>query len=935
MRGPSMKRALFTLALGALLSLGSAAPASAEFGLSEFDVTFTDSEGPGAGIVQQAGAHPYAMTTSLRFISESTGEGGEETEEAAKDIFLTQPKGFVGNPTAVPFCATSDFLTQADVDLPLPVSSCPDAAAVGTTATQLSSKGGSGPLFGAVYNLEPPPGVASKLGFWISGVPVTIEIGVSEEPPFNLLANVTNVSQVLEVLGSEVTLWGNPADPVHDPVRGHCLEPLEGKSAGECKAEISVIPFLTMPRSCEGPLRTDYAIDSWQNPGVFVKGFTESEAMTGCGKLAFGPEIDLSPTTTQAESASGLEIAIDVSDEGFENPDGEAGADIEAIRLALAPGITVNPSAAEGLGVCTLAQFQNASLNSGGCPGASKLGTIEADAPVLENHTLRGSFYLAAQKDNPFGSLLAAYLFIRDEELGIFMKLPTEIKTNQATGQIEAITRDLPPFPLERVRVRLSSGARAPLITPPTCGTHTSTATLTPSSGAAGLIEHSSFQISSGPGGAPCPAGDIPPFDPGFEAGSENNAAGSFSPFAMRLTRQDGSQDLTKFSAALPPGMLGSLRGVGKCPDAAIAGAKAKAGRAEQASPSCPASSKIGSVKAGAGVGSALTYVDGSLYLSGPYNGAPLSVVAIVPAVAGPFDVGTVVTRVALKLNPITAQVEVDGSRSDPIPHILEGIPLKARDIRVLTDRPKFTLNPTSCDEMQTQAQIFGSFADVFNPADDIALGRSARFQASSCASLGFKPKLAFKLKGGTKRGDHPAFQATYTPRPGDANAEGLVVRLPRSAFLDQAHIRTICTRVQFAADACPPAARYGKVKASTPLLDEALEGPVWLRSSNHNLPDLVFDLKGIVDIEVSARIDSLRGGIRSTLTDLPDAPITSFTLQMQGGRKGLIVNSRNLCSKPSKAGVQLSGHNGKASSTKPVLKPDCGGKRRAAKRGK
>ncbi|HEY8809406.1 MAG TPA: hypothetical protein VIM28_05235, partial [Solirubrobacterales bacterium] len=468
------------------------------------------------------------------------------------------------------------------------------------------------------------------------------------------------------------------------------------------------------------------------------------------------------------------------------------------------------------------------------------------------------------------------------------------------------------------------------------CGTYTTNSVFTPWSDPANpRTVNSDFQITSGVNGGPCPSGGIPPFHPRFEAGAINNNAGSFSPFNMRLIREDGEQDMTKFSSILPPGELGSLAGVSKCPDSAIANAKSKTGRQELASPSCPANSLIGHTLAGAGVGSALTYVGGQIYLGGPYHGDPLSVISVTPAVAGPFDAGTVVVQLALNLNPKTAEVEVDGSKSDPIPHILKGIVLKLRDLRVYVDRPNFTLNPTSCDESKAKAKLFGSYLNVFDPADDKPVDLSSRYQAANCLNLGFKPDLKLKLKGGTKRGGHPGLTATYTPRKGDANVKGLVVRLPRSAFLDQAHIRTTCTRVQFAAKACPKAAQYGFIKAWTPLLDEPLEGPVYLRSSNHKLPDLVFDLHGLVDVEVATRIDSVKGGIRATVEDAPDAPLSKVLLKMQGQKKGLIINSRNLCGSTNRANVAFTGQNGKEFDAKPALQPECGGGRKAKRAGR
>jgi hypothetical protein len=335
---------------------------------------------------------------------------------------------------------------------------------------------------------------------------------------------------------------------------------------------------------------------------------------------------------------------------------------------------------------------------------------------------------------------------------------------------------------------------------------------------------------------------------------------------------------------------------VSQCPDRLIAQIAAKSGREELASPTCPADSRIGSVFAGAGAGSQLTYVPGSIYLAGPLGKAPLSVLAVVPAVAGPFDVGVVTTRQALDLDPVSAQVEVDGALSDPIPHILAGIPLAVRDIQVSVDRPQFTLNPTSCLKKTIASALWGGGLDPFSPFDDAPVARSQRFQAANCASLGFKPRFSLSLEGGTRRGGHPALTAQVRPRPGDANLARAVARFPRSTFLDQAHIRTVCTRVQFAASSCPPGSIYGRVKAFTPLLEEPLKGPVYLRSSDNLLPDLVFDLHGLVDIEASARTDSVKGKLRVTFPSIPDAPVSKVLVQMQGGKKGLLINSRNIC---------------------------------------
>ncbi len=915
------------LTLGALLcatALLAAAPAAqAAFGLSAFSVTYTDAEGQP---VTQAGSHPFAMSTSLHFNTAP----GNKLEAAAKDIIVTQPAGFIGNPTAVPRCSSADFLTPYHLSTGDIVSSCPDAAAVGTIEVQLAASEEAGSLYGAVYDLTPPPGVAAKLGFWIENFPITIELGVSETPPYNILGGPTNITQTVEVTGAVLTLWGNPGDSRHNSLRGRCLNPTSGESLGGCAAGVAS-PFLTMPRSCGTPLTTLYAADPWSAPGAFVTGSFTAAAMGGCEKLGFGPELTARPTTSSAESASGLDLEIEVPGiEGLSSPEGTAPADIEATEVRLPAGVTVNPSAAEGLGVCTQAQFEAASLANPGCPQASKLGSLEVETPVLERHTLRGAFYLAEPHQNPFGSLLAAYLTIKDEELGVFVKLPAKITTDPATGQIVTTVQDMPPFPLSHVAVHLRSGPRAPLITPPSCGTYTTEATLTPSSGAAPLPSPSSFQIASGPGGGPCPA--ALPFAPGFSAGTANNAASAYSPFAMRITRNDGEADLTRFSATLPVGVVGKIAGLEQCPDAAIEAAKARSGKEELASPSCPAASRVGSVVAGAGVGTALTYVPGSLYLAGPYKGAPLSVAAIVPAVAGPFDVGTVVTRVGLQLNPQSGRVEVDGAASDPIPHILEGIPLKLRDLRVYADRPGFTTNATGCTEKSTEATLWSDTGATANPF--------ARYQAASCASLDFKPKLALSLKGATKRAGHPALRTVltfpYRPGPGHANVGGGQITLPPTEFIANAHINNPCTRVQFNAGECPKSSVLGTAKAWSPLLDEPLQGPVYFRSNGgkRKLPDVVADLHGQFHFTLAIAVFAKKARITSKILNAPDAPVSRFALHLYGGKRGLLENSANLCKAKRRANVALVGQNGKRARSRPVVGTSCK-KRRKKKHGR
>jgi hypothetical protein len=930
------RRLLPTLALTLLAGLILAQTASADFGLKDQSIAFLNKDG---SVATQAGSHPYVMKTTLDLNTKNDPSlGGTVPDGLIRDGAVDLPPGFIVDPTSVPRCSNADFANVPTHPKTLePEPTCPLDTVVGYF--ELRTEGRTEGDLSPVWNLAPPPGVASRLGFRFVGVSAVIEGGVIPGGEHNLTAGVSRISQVPLVTGSQFTLWGNPTDPSHDEDRGYCIKTDESCSVLPLKK-----PFFTLPRSCTGPLRSVFRVDSWENPGVWDEQEAFTPGMTGCGKLSFAPSVGSQATTALAETGTGLDIDVDVDDEGLISPRGIAQSDIRNTVVKLPPGMTINPSAGEGLGVCTPADLKRERVNSEpgeGCPEDSKLGSLHVITPLL-NEAVDGSIYLAQQDDlattkpgaeNPFDSLFALYFVLRNTTQGILIRLPVKVEPDEKTGQLTATITDIPQLPFSHFNAHLRTGARAALVTPGSCGSFPNTAEFTPWADPTRPIVSTSFvKIERGVNGGPCPPGGVPPFHPEYQSGSINNNAKSYSPFNLRLIRNDGEQDMTKFSSVLPPGVLGKLAGVSKCPDSAVAVAKGKTGRQERATPSCPANSLIGHSLAGAGVGSALTYVPGQIYLGGAYRGDPLSVISITPAVAGPFDAGTVVTRLALTLNPVTAEVEVDGAASDPIPHILKGIVLKVRDIRVYVDRPDFIINPTSCDPSSAKATLFGGFLDVFSPNDDIPVDLSNRYQAANCRNLAFKPKLSLKLQGGTKRGDHPALRAELKARPGDANIGSAVVTLPRSAFLDQAHIRTICTRVQFAAKACPKGAEYGYARAWTPLLDEPIEGPVYLRSSNHKLPDLVIALHGLVDVNVSSRIDSKHGGIRNSFEAIPDAPVTKFVLSLQGGKKGLVVNSRSLCAAPSRADALFTGQNGVPYHFHPLLQPKCGGKGKKAK---
>ncbi|HEX5713854.1 MAG TPA: hypothetical protein VFX85_11115 [Solirubrobacterales bacterium] len=940
-----MKRLTLVLLTAAFMALGLVSSAQADFGLRDLDVTFNNADG---SIAPQAGAHPFSMTTTLAFNTRPDQDAGSEVPEGdPRNLEIPQMDGLVGNPTVVPTCDNAAFLAQGN---------CPATTQVGVTDV-IWGEPSAKPDRQPVYSLDPPPGVAMKLGFWILIVPVTVELGVNESFPSNVVASLGNISNVVPVYRSEVTLWGVPAAKAHDPDR----RSPQGCGSG-CSVNLPPKPFLTAPRACTGPLVTSFKADSWQNPGAWFEASVlthddaeppNPQAMIGCGQLGFNPSIAAQPTSKAASSPSGLDFSLDVNDEGLTNPDPEARAnsDIRKAVVTLPQGFTTNPSVAEGLTTCSEAQLaaERAKFANGvGCPEASKIGSVEVETPLLEDKLVRGSLYVATPYENPFGTLLAMYMVIRNEELGIVVKQPLKVESDPVSGQLTTTADNLPQLPFSHFRLHFREGARSPLATPPGCGTHTVRAVLYPWAGGPPVISDSSFQVITGPNSGPCPTGGLPPFKPGLDAGTLNNAAGRFSPFNLRLSRSDAEQEFTRFSIKLPPGITGKLAGIPYCSDAAIAAAKARTGahggQEEIDSPSCPLASQIGRTLAGSGVGPSLAYAPGKIYLAGPYNGSNLSMVAITAAKVGPFDLGTVVIRQAFKIDPETAEVFIDSVGSDPIPHIINGIPVHLRDIRAYVDRPNFVLNPTDCTRTSTASTLLGSGLDFGSAFDDRPVTVATPFQAADCAALPFKPRLKLQLKGGTKRGQNPAFIARLNMNGiGEAGIGRAQVTLPHSEFLDQAHIKTICTRVQFKAGAgngsqCPAGSIYGKARAITPILAEPLTGPVILRSSSNPLPDLVAALgNSQVDFNLVGRIDSVKGQIRNTFETAPDAPVSSFVLEMRGGKKGLLENSTNLCKGTHKALADFTGQNGKRHKFSPKLEAKCPkgrkGKKREARR--
>ncbi len=931
-----MKRGLKTIAIGLAAFACLAAPASAG-AADEFDKY--DIESAAAELsTTQAGAHPDFTASLLLAAKEGLPYG------LTRDVIVALPPGLFGNPGAFPECSGFEFGTDVFA------SACPQDSQVGAIDVTV---GGSinGTFFDSpIYNMPAPGGdVVARFGFYAAQYPAFINVRLDPET-HNLVAAVENSPSGAVLIEAVSTFWGVPADPIHDPERLTPAEAVgkEGAPGGGRDSNLPETPFMTNPTSCESGRTVTFTARSYQLPGVERTKTVPFPQITGCSALDFNPTTELKPTTSQGTTGSGLDYGLELPTQGLRFPNLNYGSELKRAEVVLPEGLTINPSEAEGLGVCSEADLARETYDSGpnvGCPETSKIGNVVAETPVIDRDA-EGSLYLAKPYENPFGSLLALYMVLKVPDRGVLVKLAGEVKLDPETGQITTVFDDIPQLPVANFRLHFREGARAPLVTPYSCGSYEAVSNMTPWANPGSVLpKGNAFSIDSGPDHGPCPSGGLPPFRPGLTAGTLNNAAGSYSPFNLRLTRTDAEQEITHFSIKLPPGLLAKLSGVPFCSDLAIAAAKARTGihggEEELNAPSCPSASQIGTTLVGSGVGGVLVYVPGKVYLAGPYNGSPLSIVAVTAAKAGPFDLGTVVVREALRVDPETAEVFVDATGSDPIPHIIQGVPVHLRDIRVYVDRPQFVLNPTDCTPTSTASTVLGAGLDFASAADDRPITVASRFQAADCGALGFAPKLKLSLKGGTKRSQVPALEAVLTARPGDANIGRSEVVLPRAQFLEQAHIRTVCTRAQFNAGAgngaeCPAGAVYGRARAVTPLLEEPLEGPVFLRSNGgeRDLPDLVAALRGQrININLVGYIDSVRektkqgrvvSRIRNRFVTVPDAPVTRFVLQMQGGKKGLLVNSTDLCRGKHRADVAFTGQNGREHDFRPVVSNSC-----------
>jgi hypothetical protein len=941
------------LVTGIAFALASPAWASETFGIKSFESSIASN--PEGTLATQAGSHPYALTTTVMF-SHKVIEEEETYKENAKgeEVPLGEPEVFTqiyGNPRNLEVnlpaglvinpAATAVECTEAQLETRQAAGGgCPAASAVGIVTVYIYGSGEK--VKGAVYNMVPPPGVPAELGMDPGAVGLVIHIvgHIRTGSDYGFSANLSEISQKVSIYGLELTLWGAPSEAGHDAQRGICassgavqkgiekelweIEKLaDGTSTEEyrfdCPTERTDTPLLTMPGACTGqPLETTLSVNSWQDPEQIEPAPVTSPPMTGCEALRFNPTLEVTPTpeassttpaATQAlqavaaESPTGLNVDLKLPyEESAEEP---AEADPRQLTVTLPPGMAISLPAADGLGACTnspeperpegeIALHSTAPVR---CPESSELGTAEVATPLLGT-PLKGAVYLA-QPEVLEGSLIGLYIVV--EGSGVQIKLAGKATLDPETGQVTLTLGDLPQLPLSEVRLGLFGGPRAALQTPPACGTYTMTSQLTPWSGTPAVAESSNLEVATGPGGGACPSGK---FSPSFTAGTTNARAGAFSPFSLTLSRQGGEQRLGSFAVRLPPGLLAALRNVAPCPEPQASEAH------------CPQASAIGTTTVGAGPGVEPLYLPATgqptntVYLTGPYNGAPFGLSIVVPAIAGPFDLGEVVLRAKIEVDPHTAQLIIS---SDPLPAILKGVPLDIRTVNMTLDRAGFIFNPTSCAPLAisgTLTSTSGTSAAVAGP-----------FDAMDCAKLPFEPKLTALTHARTSQANGAYLHIKIVSGPSQASIAKLKLDLPKQLSARLTTLQQACAAATFAANPanCPTVSNVGTATVVTPVLSRPLTGPAYLVSHGvEAFPDLEIVLQGEgVELILDGQTSIEKGVTSSAFKALPDVPLSTLDLVLADGPHSLLGANLpaeahgSFCGKDLAMPVAITGQNG------------------------
>ncbi len=852
----------------------------------------------------QAGSHPFQLTTFFTLSGPEIGSVLKEPSELLnqpnlKDVKLELPPGFVGNPEATPKCHYQEFIKSGNNGSG---SACPNDTVLGYEITYIrnneSKKGVVGEIFASdpVYNIEPPPGIPAELGFKVKGfVPVFLDVSVRTGGDYGLTVTVRNITELESIYASKVIVWGVPGDPSHDPLRGGCLsEESAGGSEGSCPVDVPVLPFLMNPTSCGVPRTASIGVSSWQEPEIFSTESVSMPELSGCEKLDFSPSISVVPDGTAGSTPTGLNVNVHVPQGALLNPAGLDEANVKNTKVTLPEGVELSPSAADGLLACSPEQIGLHNDQAPTCPDASKVATVEIDTPLLPE-PLTGEVYLATQDNNPFGSLIALYLVAEDKTAGVLVKLAGETVPDPVTGQLTTTFEETPQLPFSDLKLSFFGTARAPLSTPPQCGTYPTETAMEPWSGTPAAHPTSSFQITTGPGGSACSSPQ--PFSPGFVAGSTNLQSGAFTPFTLTMSRPDADQELGKIEMRMPPGLLGTLSATKLCEEP-----QAQAG-------ACGPESLIGTTIVSSGLGNdPYTVTGGKVYITTGYGGGDYGLLIVNPAVAGPFNLGIVVVRAAIFVDRHTAALRIV---SDPLPTRIDGIPLQIQHVNVSVNREHFTFNPTNCNPQQITGTITssqGATSPVANP-----------FQVTNCGTLAFKPKFSLSTNGHTNRANGASLyvKLTYPASPFDANIAKVKVDLPRQLPSRLTTLQKACPAATFEANpaTCPPASIVGHAHATTPVLPVGLEGPAYFVShGGEEFPNLIIVLQGYgttVDLVGSTFINSKTNITSSTFKSVPDVPVGTFELTLPQGKYSALAANGNLCTTKLAMPTSFVGQNG------------------------
>jgi hypothetical protein len=899
------------------------------FGVEAYE---QEPEEEGGAADTQAGSHPFQLTTTLR-----ANETGSNTFQPAmpRNLRFDLPPGLVGDAQATPQCTYAQFTTVAEL---LPhgkegVNLCPADTAIGVSMQELLVGKQQRRLFLVesvpVFNLTPARGEPARFGFMIHEVPVILDTSIRTGGDYGVRITIHNLAETAAtVLSSIVSIWGVPGDPRHDQQRGWaCLfeeqQPGCGGSLG------SRLPLLSMPTACE-PFQAPMRMQSW-NPGAELLPPVASifeKTLDGCNKLPFGALVEAAPDVQSASSPSGLTVHVRVPQEAALNSSGLTDADVRDSTVALPAGVTLNPGGGAGLEACSETQIGflgkeasdpalnlfSSSLPEPFCPNGAKVGTVKVVSPLLPN-PIEGSVYIATPAPdgeagmNPFDSLVALYIVAEDPVSGTLIKIPGRVIPCEqagevvagvscgAAGQLISTFEDTPQLPFEDLELHFFGGASAPLATPALCGSYTTSAIFVPWSGGAPVHSSSTFDITSGPNGSAC--SNPRPFDPEFQAGMVNIQAGGFSELRTTMGHPDADQELGGLSVKMPSGLSGLLTGVKLCEEP-------QAGQG-----TCGPESLIGHTVVTAGLGSSPVVVKrpGAIYITGPYKGAPFGLSIVNPAEAGPFNLGTVVVRAKIEVDPTTARLTVT---SDPLPTMLKGIPLDLQHVQVAIDRSGFTFNPTSCRRMKIEGSMSSD--------EGASMPVSVPFQVTNCATLGFKPKFSVSTTGKTSRANGASLRVklAYPKAPfgSQANVSYVKVDLPKQLPSRLSTLQKACADTTFDSNpaACPAASRVGQATATTPLVPVPLSGPAYFVShGGQRFPELIVVLSGYgvtVDLHGETFIDKA-GITSSTFRTVPDVPVGTFELTLPQGPDSALAANGNLCKAKLKMPTMFIAQNG------------------------